>query len=147
MGRFSVIHRVSAVLSSALLLQLSLLGSGTACRMHDGRAMASMGGMSALDAGNAMHASHAAPRAATMSAWNASSRMPLGTCGNTGAPCDAPWTPGGCASMSACATAVASLAASTPLAPTTARAAVQTAASARIPLGPTFAPDLPPPRV
>jgi hypothetical protein len=34
MRRFSFVHRVAAVLTSVLMLQLSLLSTGALCRMH-----------------------------------------------------------------------------------------------------------------
>ena len=151
MTRFSALHRVTAVLSSALLLQLSLLASGSLCRMQGDHGM-SAEAMAAMGEATANHASHAGAHGARVAnsaaANDAPSGMPGGTCDTTGASksCDAPWAPAGCASMATCVTAVTAL--DSPAISTSAIAtvAVQVVRSADMPLGPTFAPELPPPR-
>jgi hypothetical protein len=151
MTRFSLFHRVTAVLSSAMLLQLSLLASGSLCRMQGdhtmaAEAMANMGTAAANDISHS--ASHGAQMSNAAAASDASSGMPSGACDTTGASksCDAPWAPGGCASMATCVTTVSAL--DVPAISTSAMAtvAVQVVRSADMPLGPTFAPELPPPR-
>lgn len=152
MTRFSLLHRVTAVLSSALLLQLSLLASGSLCRMQGDHGM-SAEAMAAMGEATANHASHGTAHGAQVSAAtaasDASSRVPSGACDTTGASksCDAPWAPAGCASMATCLTAVSALDAPAISMSAIASVAVQVVSSADMPLGPTFAPELPPPRV
>lgn len=151
MTRFSLLHRVTAVFSSALLLQLSLLASGSLCRMQGDHGM-SAEAMAAMGEPTTNHASHGAPHGAQVStpaaASDASLGIPSGACDTTGASksCDAPWAPAGCASMATCVTAVSALDAPAISTSAIATVAVQVVRSADMPLGPTFAPELPPPR-
>ena len=142
MRRLSLLHRLTAVLSSALLLQLSLLASGTLCRMHGDQANAGHG-MPA-----AQHSSQQRAHAPVMTMADDSPAMPMNGCGNAGSSksCDAPWAPSGCASMSSCITPTSAL-----TGPTVSLSAARThvkqlVASVRMPTGPAFAPELPPPR-
>ena len=142
MRRLSPLHRLTAVLSSALLLQLSLLASGTLCRMHVDQASA--GHRMAA----AQHSSQQGAHAPMMTMDDDSPAMPMNGCGNAGSSksCDAPWAPSGCASMSSCITVTSALNAATVslnAAPTHVK---QFAASVQMPSGPAFAPELPPPR-
>jgi hypothetical protein len=149
MYRLTLLHRIVSVLSSALLLQLSLLSTGTLCRMHGDQAMSV--GMSA-PTGRTSHPSHAgmhaahASNVATMS--EASPGMPSGPCDANGMSksCDSPWAPTGCVSTTTCVTAVSALASSSWSGSEQGSGAVQVVSSADMPLGPTFAPELPPPR-
>jgi hypothetical protein len=151
MTRFSLLHRVTAVLSSALLLQLSLLASGSLCRMQGDHGM-SAEAMAAMGSAAAKHTTHGAPQGAQVSnaapVSDAPSNGPAGACDTTGASksCDTPWAPAGCASMATCITAVSAFDAPAASTSEVAAVVVQIARSADMPLGPTFAPELPPPR-
>ena len=124
------LRRVTAALSSALLLQLSLLGSGTLCGDHDATASA------AATAGQSMQGMHEAV-ADTPSACDAPPASDDG--------CRLPWAPGHCATMTGCAVAA--------IPPAVQTGEVSLAAAALDPAeppaahsGPTAAPELPPPR-
>jgi hypothetical protein len=150
MTRFSLLHRLTAVLSSALLLQLSLLASGSLCRMQGEHGM-SAEAMAAMGDAPANHMSHGAqPRPQVSNAAavsDASPDMSSGACDTgVGKSCDAPWAPAGCASMATCVTAVSALDAAAISTSAIATIAVQVVRSADMPLGPTFPPELPPPR-
>ena len=150
MRHLSLLHRVTAVLSSVLLLQLLLAASGTLCRLHGNHA-ATDTTMSHSAMGNAVHSGEGMPVSTamfTVAAADDASLNTTGHCDMTGMTksCGSPWAPTGCTSMGACVsavTAIASLAGSSALA---AAVPVQIVASANMPLGPTFAPELPPPR-
>lgn len=134
-------RRIAAALSSALLLQLSLLGSGTMCPMR---------GHGAAPA-HAAHQGHHGMRHAIATAApsvGASAGVPgtpAGTC-DVGGSCDMPWTPGGCVSMSACAIAIAVPTSALVAAASSSPTNIVAARAAALPLGPTYAPELPPPR-
>lgn len=122
--RLSPIFRLTAVLSSVLLLQLMLQASGTLCRVH----------------GNHESIANAMSVAAAMA------DMPAGSC-DTNHSCSIPSMPSsGCGAMASCVAAVFDM----PRlgAPATIPVAhpVAAAASAAMPLGPALAPELPPPR-
>lgn len=145
--RLSLTSRITAVLSGILLVQLMLLASGTLCRMHAGH----QGMMSgANDHGGQMHqmqmTSNAMHDVSGMAVVDASANAPSASCDMSGS-CGAPWAPSsGCASMASCISAVSA----TPSV-SVARAAdvvtrVAIVASAAMPRGPAFAPELPPPR-
>ena len=146
----SLLHRLTAVLSSALLLQLSLVASGTLCRMHGDHSMASAESMAGMATAHAMHATDGAaqvtPGPMVLAVTDASSGAPTGPCDMTGSSCDTPWSSGGCASMTTCVTAVSAVAGATAIAPRATSRVVQVVASSDMPLGPAFAPELPPPR-
>ena len=146
----SLLRRLTAVLSSVLLLQLMLLGSGAFCTMAGGAshgmgagAMASMAGMAGMAGSTAgaglRHAASAAGRHATTVSTATDEQ-------DSGHDCHQPWVPAGCDSMASCVIAVAAL-------PSRALVAVSIPASvaeirepAAARAGPTFAPELPPPR-
>lgn len=142
MRHLSLLHRLTAVLSSALLLQLSLLASGTLCRMHVDQANAGHG-MSA-----AQHSSQHGAHAPVMSMDDDSPAMPMNGCGNAGSSksCDAPWSPSGCAAMSSCITATSAMTAPSLSLSTAPTHVKQFLASVQMPTGPALAPELPPPR-
>ena len=141
------LRRTIAALSGALLLQLSLLASGTLCTMH-GAASArpsahDMHAMHSMDAGVApgmapgmISADAAAPAGDSSQGCDASSR----TDG-----CRLPWAPGQCTSMTTCATPA------TPSAAVVAQV-VSVRGESNLPepraihSGPVAAPELPPPR-
>jgi hypothetical protein len=136
------VRRTVAVLSSLFLLQLSLLGSGTLCTWHHGaaridRAGHSMHGMSRISAPEKVVSAAADGRPASPSDSN-------GPTDHDG--CRLPWAPGQCGAMATCGVTA------TPAAPTVASwiastASIETVAPALARSGPTFAPELPPPRV
>ncbi|HVX41914.1 MAG TPA: hypothetical protein VHB25_20300 [Gemmatimonadaceae bacterium] len=142
--RRSLASRITAVLSSLLLVQLMLLASGTLCRMHAGHGdmMRDAGGHS----GHVQRAAQAPHAAETMRVADTPAGMPNGPCGMNGS-CGVPWAPGGgCASMGSCITALSALPTARAFAATVAPHAVAIVASAAAPRGPAFAPELPPPR-
>lgn|SRR5512146_1246879 len=142
MRRLSLLHRLTAVLSSALLLQLSLLASGTLCRMHVDQANAQHGVPAA------QHSSQHGAQDSAMAMGDDSPAMPMNACGNAGSSksCGAPWAPSGCASMSSCITATSAMMAPSLSLSTAPTQVKQFVASAQMPTGPAFAPELPPPR-
>ncbi len=151
MRRPSLLHRLTAVLSSTLLLQLSLRGSGTLCSMHGHETTKTATAHSA-------HMSHGAHRMADgVRAQAPAAVSPVATDGATptGLPggcdmsetsCNMPWSPSGCASMSACAIGVSAPAQVALAIGSTAAPSVELPAAGSLPLGPTYAPELPPPR-
>lgn len=99
----SSLRRLVAALSGALVLQLSLLASGTLCAI---RGTGAMNDMSTSHAAHARHSTHAAVRGSSVRAPAQTDRS-----GSTPAGCDAsapsegcrlPWAPGQCASMTTC---------------------------------------------
>lgn len=129
----SPIRRSFAALLALLLMQLMLLGSGTLCAMHHerGSSMASDARIAHDHAGHSqLHESHPAPVA------NETAEQP--------AP-GGPWSPGHCASMAACDVGTALVPSVETPAPIL-RVALVVRSSAAAPAGPTFAPELPPPR-
>jgi hypothetical protein len=152
----SLLRRFTAALSSALLLQLTLLASGTLCAMHGA------GGMEEVTAAHAMvgmhpgademgaptqHGSPVSSVGATESAPSPHSGMPRGCdASSKGEGCGLPWAPGQCATMTTCTIAAAS-----PSAELSAQVAVHTdgptlAEAVLFHSGPAAAPELPPPR-
>lgn len=141
----SFVRRSFVALTGVFLLQLTLLGSGTLCAVQRG----------ANDDVSAAHATH---RMSGMMS-STSSRVSIPTVSDIDGPiksdcdgpgqhdgCSLPWAPGQCSSMTSCnvsATPVASIEASVTLRTT----AQELPAPALILSGPTFAPEIPPPRV
>ena len=138
------LSRSFAALSALLLLQLTLLGSGTLCAKH-------------RDAGG----SHADARVANgmtmMSAANLASSSVVTSadkppaspedCGGLGSHdgCGLPWAPGQCSSMTTCDVSLAVTASViSPVIGPIVTVALPSPVLARS--GPTFAPELPPPR-
>ena len=137
----SLPRRLTAVLSGVLLLQLLLLGSGSLCAMH-GRGSDAMAGMMSMTGGGATHHRTATPDRSGTTGDRASGADDQGT----GGACHSPWAPRTCVSMASCLVVVAAV-------PSRALATVAVAASrldvlapAGARAGPTFAPELPPPR-
>ncbi len=125
------LRRVTAALSSALLLQLSLLGSGTLCGDRGPET-----GAAAATAAHAMQGMHEADTDAP-AACDAAPGADEG--------CRLPWAPGHCATMSGCAVAA--------LPPVVQAATMSLPAATLDPSdppaahsGPAAAPELPPPR-
>lgn len=125
------LRRLTAALTSVLLLQLMLFGSGAFCTMHGGSH--DMGGVAA-------HAT-SAHRASGASIASASA---LGDQRHADG-CDGPWASSGCAATASCLVLAATPArARSTLA--VVRSAIETLDPAAARAGPTFAPELPPPR-
>lgn len=143
--RLSLITRTVAVLSSVLLLQLTLLTSGTVCRMHAGD-----GAMTGAASGRSAHTrmtSRATSAGNTRSVADAPQEMPGGSCDVRGS-CNAPSLPGGgCTSMSSCITAMSAMPAFGASAVTNTTRPVVILAAAAMPRGPASVPELPPPRL
>jgi hypothetical protein len=142
----AVLRRLTAALSSVLLLQLSLLGSGTLCALqhpggHGEKDHASTG-MAAM-----MHAAPGPVVMAGMESLAGTSDTPAGGCDGqapAGA-CHGPWAAGTCTSMSSCASSQ-----SATVAPLLAWAGRTLDLSLPEPsalhAAPAEAPELPPPR-
>ena len=133
-------RRAFAALSGLLLLQLMLLGSGTLCAMQRDASHRGMsdGGMQV----SGMQATTHSHKVVVASGHDAGG--PAGGAQDRDS-CRVPLAPGQCASMSACAISAA------PSRMVGASLAVRIVALSlptvtRIPSGPTFAPELPPPR-
>lgn len=144
----SFVRRSFAALFGVLLLQLTLLGSGTLCGLHQAashaagtsHAMLGKTGMTAASTENAA--------SATMAMSDSDSRPTSSQdCSGLGGDghCGLPWAPGPCSSMAACdltVTPAASVTAANMLRPVALAAPTASIFHA----GPTFAPELPPPR-
>lgn len=144
----SAVRRLFAVLFGILLLQLTLLGSGTMCALphaasrggDDAHAMCSSEGMSAIDMANAPSGIAVVPDAETRPV-NSDACGAFGLYGG----CRLPWAPGHCSSMTACSITAAPAASASAYASTQAVALVVPGASFAH-VGPTLRPELPPPR-
>ena len=92
----SFLRRVALAISSALLLQLVLLGSGTLCDMrggatHDEVAMSGMAGMPGMPATPAASADEGDTAPVIVASCNADEEG-----------CPQPWAPGSCSTMTTC---------------------------------------------
>jgi hypothetical protein len=129
-----------------LLLHLTLQASGSLCAMqahasHDSAAHALRG--DDMD-GMPLNANSTA---ATVTATNVAAAAHSGDCHGPipGDDCRSPWAPGHCSAMTACG--VSAAIAAVAMAPTSARAIAHLSPSPElVHSGPTFAPELPPPR-
>ena len=148
MRRQSFLHRVTALLSGALLLQLLLLGAGRPCHMHGAHGVAASAGEAIASA--AAHAGHggSAAQPRLVAGAHSASTMSTSACDATisSSSCGAPWSPTGCASMSACAGMVTMTGAAYAASATPTTTGIRIAAALSVPLGPALAPELPPPR-
>jgi hypothetical protein len=136
----SLVRRSFAAISALLLLQLMLLGSGTLCVMHDARTSDAtmMAGMAGQKGSHETGVSQSNVSDVPMSPADCRG-------GGDQGGCRLPFAPGQCSSMTTCtisATAAATIAPSETRKP----------GVLAVPLyalghrGPTFAPELPPPR-
>jgi hypothetical protein len=143
----SSLRRFVAALSGALVLQLSLLASGTLCAI---RGTGAMNGMSAGHATHTRHSAYAAGRESSV-------RSPAQTdrSGSTPAGCDAstttegcrlPWAPGQCASMTTCTVTASPSVAAAPQLSVAGGLGANLPEPRSIHSGPTSAPEIPPPR-
>lgn len=136
-----ILKRLTAALSSVLLLQLTLLEGGTVCVMH-GNARAVVAGAAAPMPGMA----HGGASRATIG----DSRQPAAQtngcdAGAASRSCPAPPNPAGCASMMTCAVAAVPPNGD-PSALTSTRIAAVLSAPRSARVNPVFAPEPPPPR-
>lgn len=126
--RRRLIRRIGAALSSILLFQLTLLGSGTLCAMPSGAAaMHDMGGMAGM----------------TQPQVDREQTPPPSDHPDDG--CRLPWSPGQCATMTAC-TIAAMPAASVIVALNTRPVVAELPMPADLGSRPATPPELPPPR-
>jgi hypothetical protein len=140
-----VIRPSLAVLSGLFLLQLSLQASGTWCAMHRGAGRNGVGmnektEMPGMSRDVAAHASVSAM-------LHGDAPTSSGDCGGMGQhnDCGLPSAPGQCQSMTACGVG-ANPVERTVLAAVTRAVRVDLLSPALLHSGPTFAPELPPPR-
>jgi hypothetical protein len=142
----SVFRRSFAALSGLFLLQLTLLVSGTLCEIH--RVARSDGVAHAMHGMNGVATMRRANRASS-SVVTSVANVPMSPegCrdldGHDG--CGLPWAPGQCSTMTTCDVSVAAPA-SVRTNITTRMVAVALPSPALAESGPTFAPELPPPR-
>ena len=124
-------HRVAALVSGALLLQLVLVGSGFACIMPK------------MDATHAAATANAAP----MPGMDMSTNVPSSTDGPVSgdAPCHLPWAPASCQPMAPCGPAAVTAPALTLLLPEVTLSEVARLV-VLVPPSRSTAPELPPPR-
>ena len=135
-------RRLTASFCTLLLLQLTLLGSGTLCAMRGGVAANGTHDMSAMG-GMATSGSRAATSGAGVRAGDPSDVPP--TSGNSDDGCRMPWAPGQCTSMTACT--VAALPSATLVASLDARPEVpDLPMPGDLGSRPATPPELPPPR-
>jgi hypothetical protein len=137
----SLVRRSFAAISALLLLQLMLLGSGTLCTMHGGRTSDAAMPMAGMTQQTGFHESNM-----TRSSVSDVPMSPA-DCGDGGdqGGCSLLFAPGQCSSMTTCTISA------TP-ATTIAASEYSQAGMLAVPSyalghsGPTFAPELPPPR-
>jgi hypothetical protein len=126
-------------------VQLTLLGSGTLCAMHQGAARIdssahTMHGMQAMSSATTTPA----PGTAMSEVSGPASPVDCTGLGEHDG-CRLPWAPGQCSTMTACD--ISATPASIVAFATTRGVALTVSLPALIHSGPTFAPELPPPRV
>jgi hypothetical protein len=141
-----LVRRLSAALSSVLLLQLSLLGSGSLCALQHPSGHVAMDG--AAPGMRAMvHGAADGATVSTVMAQPSDTPDPAGGCGGNGpaSSCDGPWATGPCSSMASCAWSQ-SAGVSSALTSARAEADVNHSQPRTLPAGPVVAPELPPPR-
>lgn len=139
-------RRLAAALFSILLLQLTLLGSGTLCGMHgNGKGQMRAHDMRAMNGAARVSAApgSAAQRASVPDVQPVSPSPCDGPTG--GADCGLPWAPGQCSSMTSCTVSAAPASAVIALS-SASRALPDLADPATIGSRPLAAPELPPPR-
>lgn len=141
-----LVRRSFAALSGLFLMQLMLLGSGTLCALHHGLAGASAVNHAIAISGMA-HQTGSHESLVTKAGESSTPMSPV-DCGGSGGhdDCRLPFAPGQCSSVTTCDVSA------TPAAAIAAPAYVHVVAL-ELPSpalghsGPTFAPELPPPRV
>ena len=140
----SFVRRSFVALTGLFLLQLTLLGSGTLCGVHHsaGRNNAGVDGMHDMGAMGAAATTRASVSAVAVSE-NPMSPADCGGMVQHG--CGLPWAPGQCSSMTACDVS-ASPGASIMASATMGAMALELPSPALLHSGPSFAPELPPPR-
>ena len=141
-----LVRRLSAALSSVLLLQLSLLSSGTLCALQHPSGHAAMQAGSLLMPGMTPAAAGIAAVSVVIEQPTTSAENPADGCGGHGAgdSCGGPWATGSCMSMSACAWSQS--AAVPALTAENGETSVNHSEPRTLRAGPVVAPELPPPR-
>ena len=141
------LRRLSVALSGVLLLQLSLLGSGTLCALQHAAGSANMTGPPAPMAGMMMGTDTRGVHESVIIGPPDASKSPDGGCGDHQSTdsCGGPWAPGPCTTMSSCTWSQSSS-----VVPALAAASAETDSNLPEPrvlqTGPAIAPELPPPR-
>lgn len=141
----SLVRRSVAALSGLFLLQLMLLGSGTLCAMHHSLARAGAANH-AMELADMAHQARAHESAVTTADEPNIPMSPM-DCNGSGShdDCRLPFAPGQCSSVTTCdVSATPAAAIAMPVYAYT--AALEVASPAFAHSGPTFAPELPPPR-
>lgn len=140
-----LVRRLSAALSSALLLQLSLVSSGTLCALQHPSGHAAMRAGTRLMPGMSPAARIATVSAATEQPTTPAEN-PADGCGGHGAgeSCGGPWATGSCMSMSACAWSQSAVVPALTVA--NSETSVNHSEPRTLRAGPVVAPELPPPR-
>lgn len=132
--------RVTALLVSLLLAQLTLVGTAAPCGVHDPSEHPGEPG-----GGPATHPVMTGTGTGVQGAATGSGCSPCEAPADHSAPCDFPWSPGLCSTMLSCAVAMTAVAPVAPMPPAPGDAHGG-AAGAVAPPNPTSAPELPPPR-
>ena len=140
-----LVRRLSAAFSSVLLLQLSLLSSGTLCAVQHTSGHAAMRAGAWLMPGMSQAARSATVSAATQQPTTPAEN-PADGCGGhrAGDSCGGPWATGSCTSMGACAWSQS--AAVPALTAVNSETRVNHSEPRTLRTGPVVAPELPPPR-
>ena len=140
------LRRLSAALSGILLLQLSLLRSGTLCALQHAAGSADMTGPAAAMAGMMMGSGARAVHESVVIGLADASKSPHGGCGDhqSADSCGGPWAPGPCTTMSSCAWSQSSTV--VPVLAASAETAGNLPEPRVLQTGLAIAPELPPPR-
>ena len=141
----SLSRRFLAALSSALLLQLTLLGGGTLCGMHGAHEMGTAAMMGSMHDGMQQPANASMSAASHTPTVTSTLADDCDTCDATSG-CGNPWSPGSCTSMTCCTTAVAARAPSFTDVLSSAAHVRNIPEPLSAPIAPSFAPEIPPPR-
>jgi len=139
----SSVRRSFAALCGLLLLQLMLLGSGTLRAAHGGMGNDGMA-RNAMSMPSMAHVMTSDGSVIASSGDGGGPTSPTDCRGEHG-DCHLPFAPGHCSAMTTCA--VTAKPAATVVVSASARTSARAVSTrALVPLGPTFAPELPPPR-
>lgn len=140
----SLVRRSFAALSGVFLLQLMLLGSGTLCAMHHGLAGPGAPNHAMVLAG-AAHQTRLHESAVGNAGESGTPMSPMDCNGRGNEGCRLPFAPGQCSSVTTCDVS-ATPAAAVGVSGYVHVAALELPSLAFAHSGPTFAPELPPPR-
>ena len=142
-----LVRRFSAALSTVLLLQLSLLGSGTLCMLQHPSGHAAMGAEALVMPGMRPNAARLTTVSSVIEQPVNAAENPTDGCGGHGAgdSCGGPWATGSCTSMSSCAWSQSAAVPPT-LTAENRETSVNHSEPRTLRAGPVVAPELPPPR-